>query len=141
MLRCTLAPPFAQIPLQGASERQRPDALQLATAFRRAAAHKVAMGCATPVSELVNESITSYNKHTLASNSKITGDERKAVKMLMSATKEFERTVQSVRCLCGLPGLARFRTEAGARLGQVCIFVAAQARVLPGRVALRLGTS
>jgi hypothetical protein len=68
--------------------------MQLATAFRRSAAHKISMGSTKSQAELINESITLYNKSTVSNNCKVTGDERKAVKMLITQTPEFLNTIQ-----------------------------------------------
>ena len=64
------------------SERQRPDVVQLAKAFGRAADAKIAMGNTAPKSEIILKLMLEYNKSQRVNNCKIEGDERQAVKFL-----------------------------------------------------------
>jgi len=64
------------------SERQRPDVVQLAKAFGRAADAKIAQGHTAPKTEIILRLMLEYNKSQKVSNCKIEGDERQAVKFL-----------------------------------------------------------
>lgn len=64
------------------SERQRPDVVQLAKAFGRAADTKLATGLQMTRIEAIHSVMLDYNKLQKVANCKVEGDERTAVKFL-----------------------------------------------------------
>jgi hypothetical protein len=72
-----------------ASERQRPDVLQLARAFGRVADAAMAGGTPGSKAELVTAQILSYNRKQVVANCRVEGEERASVKFLCQQNDEF----------------------------------------------------
>jgi hypothetical protein len=87
------------------SERQRPDVVQLAKAFGRAADAKIAQGHTAPKTEIIPRLMLEYNKSQKVSNCKIEGDERQAAKFLAQCSEVWGifRTVWNDFRVCESP--------------------------------------
>ena len=78
------------------SERQRPDALQLAEAFTKAAEARVAAGAAKSKAELVDEAMQLYNSTQIVSNCKVDGDEKQSVRFMIACPPSAWATVRGI---------------------------------------------
>ncbi len=72
-----------------ASERQRPDVLQMSKAFGAVVDAKIAAGQLGNRSELTQQAILTYNKKQVVANVRVEGEERQAIKFLMACNAEF----------------------------------------------------
>lgn len=76
-----------------ASERQRPNVIQLSTAFGRVSG-TLAGASRKSKPELLNDCITNYNRHQSVSGCKISSDERLAIKLLGSMEPAFLKVLR-----------------------------------------------